>query len=292
MIEIRPARREEIQREKELWKLAFGDDDAYIDYFYAHRNAEEDTLVLLDDGKLDTMVALFPVTLRLPDGTSASSAYIYALATHPDARKKGFGRFILSYVDFYLKEKGLDCVTILPAEASLHRFFATTGFSECFSTRKVELLQYMAGTPGQGDVVEEISAAEYNRIREELLDGTFHIAYDAGVVEYQRGLSRMSNSGLCRLVVSGVEGCAAAEYFDEATVLVKELLIPAKQMVGAAALLAAQYPADRYHLRTPPFWDGLSGSYLQAFSMIKWYNKELEAAWRNQNKGYMGLGFD
>ena len=36
MIEIRPARPEEIPRQKELWKLAFGDDDAYIDYFYAH----------------------------------------------------------------------------------------------------------------------------------------------------------------------------------------------------------------------------------------------------------------
>ena len=40
------------------------------------------------------MVALFPVALALPGGRKASSAYIYALATHPDARKKGFGRYI------------------------------------------------------------------------------------------------------------------------------------------------------------------------------------------------------
>ena len=61
---------------------------------------------------------------------------------------------------------------------------------------------------------------------------------------------------------------------------------------GAAALLARELPAVRYHLRTPPFWDGLPGSYLQAFGMVKWYNSELEAAWRNERKGYMGLGFD
>ena len=37
---------------------------------------------------------------------------------------------------------------------------------------------------------------------------------------------------------------------------------------GGAALLARQLPARRYHLRTPPFWDGLTGSYLQSFAMI------------------------
>ena len=169
MIEIRPARPGEETRQKELWKLSFGDDDAYIDYFYTHRPAGVETLVLLEDGALETMVALFPVTLSLPDGAQASSAYIYALATHPGARKKGFGRFILNYVDFYLQEKKLDCVTIVPAEASLHRFFAAAGFSECFATRKVELLRSMVGVPAAGDTLERVDPETYNRLREELL---------------------------------------------------------------------------------------------------------------------------
>ena len=102
----------------------------------------------------------------------------------------------------------------------------------------------------------------------------------------------MANSGLYLLNVNGTEGCAAAEYLNEDSVLVKELIIPAPAMAGAAALLARELPAVRYHLRTPPFWEGLPGSYLQAFGMVKWYNPELEAAWRNERKGYMGLGFD
>ncbi|MCQ4808184.1 hypothetical protein NE626_15515 [Intestinimonas massiliensis] len=68
-------------------------------------------------------------------------------------RRKSSGRFILNYVDFYLQEKKLDCVTIIPAEASLHRFFAAAGFSECFATRKVELLQYMARRNCAGDTL-------------------------------------------------------------------------------------------------------------------------------------------
>lgn len=291
MIEIRPARPEETARQKELWKLAFGDDDAYIDYCYDHGDLNQ-VLVLLEDGVIATMVMLFPVTLALPDGRTASSAYIYALATHPDARKKGFGRFILNYVDFYLKEKGMDCVTIVPAEVSLHKFFATTGFMECFATRKVELLQEMMGPAGTGDTLEPISAEAYNRLREELLYGQLHMAYSDGLVNYQRGLGEMDRGGLYRITVDGVAGLCAIERPGEDTVLAKELLLPAERMAGAAALLGREMPARRYHLRTPPFQEGLSGSYLQAFGMIKWYNAELEREWREARRGYMGFGFD
>lgn len=291
MIEIRPAQPGEIARQRELWKLAFGDTDTYIDYFYAHAE-ESQVLVLLEDNVVWTMVALYPVTLSMPDGRTATSAYVYALATHPDARKKGFGRFILSYVDFFLKEKGIDSVTIVPAEPSLYKFFATTGFSPCFSTRKVELLRTMVGTPGDGDTMEPISPTEYERIREKSLSGTFHVSYGESLIGYQRGLSQMAKGDLYRLTVDGVEGVAAAEYLDSDTVMVKELLLPAAKMEGAAALLAEHMPAVRYHLRTPPFWDGVPGSYLQAFAMVKWYHPALETEWRDYCRGYMGLGFD
>lgn len=291
MIEIRPAKPEEMAREKELWKLCFGDDDTYIDYFYRKRPIE-DTLVLLEDGVVCTMLALFPLEVVLPEGRRLKSAYIYALATHPDARKKGFGRFILSYVDFYLKERGMDCVTIVPAEADLHRFFETAGFSECFTTRKVEMLDYMAGSPGEDGCIETVSPAEYRAIRERLLEGTLYVSYGEDVLDYQQGISALGRGGLYRLTADGVEGCACAEFTGEETVGVKELLMPKEQLPAAAALLAQTLPAVRYHLRTPGFWDGLPGSYSQAFAMVKWYDPALEQTWRDQSRGYMGLGFD
>lgn len=291
MIEIRPARPEELAGEKELWSLAFGDDEAYIDFFFAHGELSE-MLVLLEDGVLSTMVGLLPVALSLPDGGTASSSYVYALATHPDARKKGFGRFILNYVDFYLKEKGTDCVTIVPAEPSLHKFFATAGFSECFATRKVELLRDMVPQPGSGDRIGAVESGEYNRIREELLSGALHVTYSDGLIAYQHGLGAMEGGGLFRLEVGGITGVAAVERPDGDTVVCKELVIPPACMGGAAALIAKEMPARRYHLRTPPAWDGLSGSYLQSFGMVKWYRSGLEKSWRDERKGYMGLGFD
>ena len=69
--------------------------------------------------RLASMLALLPQTLTLPGGGTASGWYIYALATDPGARSKGYGRQLLRFVDGYLAERGADCVTTVPAEPSL-----------------------------------------------------------------------------------------------------------------------------------------------------------------------------
>ena len=51
-------------------------------------------------------------------------------------------------------------------------------------------------------------------------------------------------------------------------------------------------PGARCYVRTPALWDGMKGSYLQPFGMIKWYSAEKRALWGEGTHGYMGLGFD
>ncbi len=41
----------------------------------------------------------------------------------------------------------------------------------------------------------------------------------------------------------------------------------------------------------PALWDGMKGSYLQPFGMIKWYSAESGRSGEGTH-GYMGLGFD
>ena len=74
--------------------------------------------------------------------------------------------------------------------------------------------------------------------------------------------------------------------------LAKELLIPTDKMAKAVETIAKEMEASRYHIRTPAFWDGLPGSYTQAFGMIKWYDPDKRALWGADTQGYMGLGFD
>ena len=67
---------------------------------------------------------------------------------------------------------------------------------------------------------------------------------------------------------------------------------PPTKMAKAVETIAKEMEASRYHIRTPAFWDGLPGSYTQAFGMIKWYDMDLHAKYFAQQDAYLGLGFD
>ena len=292
MIDMRPSRPDEAEEQKRLWKQAFGDDPRYIDWFYQCCWHPENMLLLLEDGKLASMLALLPHGLTLPNGAEATAYYVYALATDAAVRSKGYGRQLLHYVDDHLRALGADCVTVVPAEPSLFKFFGTVGFAPGFSTRKVELLRDESKEPQPGDQVFPATPEEYNAIRNRLLAGTPAVTYDTELVRYQEGMCRLSGGGLYRILAGGVEGCAAVEYADEDSVLFKELLLSRQNIPQALAVFAQIMPGRRCHVRTPACWEGLPGSYLQPFGMLKWYNPDKAALWQEGTKGYMGLGFD
>ncbi len=292
MVEIRPSRPEEAGAQKRLWKLAFGDGEQEIDWFYRCCWEPEHMLVLLEDGRLASMLALLEHTLTLPGGGRANARYIYALATDPALRGKGYGRQLLFYVDDYLKDRGADCVTVVPAEPSLHKFFATVGFQPGFSNRRLELLRRMHRPAQAGDYAQTVEPEQYNAIRERLLAELPSVCYPDRLIRYQQGMCDGTGGGLFRVVADGTEGCAAAEYVDEESVLFKELLLPPDRLERGLAALEERLPGCRCYVRTPAAWDGLPGSYIQAFGMIKWYNAGLAARWGAGTHGYMGLGFD
>ena len=86
MIQIRISRPEDIPRQRELWQLAFGDDGAYVDNFYNAYYQPERVLLLEEDGVVQAMTAWFETTFAVPGQGRYRAAYLYAVATHPEAR--------------------------------------------------------------------------------------------------------------------------------------------------------------------------------------------------------------
>lgn len=291
MTEIRPARPEDLPAEKALWKTAFGDEDRLIDWFYDCCGAEH-MLLLLEDGVLASMLALLPHGLTLPGGGDARCAYVYALATHPATRSRGCGRQLLRAADGYAAERGASCVTVVPAQASLFKFFSTVGFTSAFYHREVELLREETVPARPEDRVEPVSPPAYNALRDRLLSGLPAVRYDETLIRFQEGLGRLSGGGLYRVEAGGVAGCAAVEHLDGESVLFKELLIPPAQMSRALAAFAAVLPGRRCFVRTPAAWEGMRGGSIQPFGMLKWLDGAPARRWREDTLGYMGLGFD
>lgn len=262
---------------KQLWKLAFGDEDEYIEHFFARYYAPQRMLVLEEEGQVRAMTARFDVPLVCADGTSVPSAYLYAVATHPDCRGRGLAGRLLDFAGKWLGERGYACLTTVPARPDLHAFFARNGFEEGFALFREEYAH-----PGEGEraVLTPVSGETYGALREKQLAGRAHAAYSAAALDYQHGACALSGGGLYRV---GADGCACVDVSGD-TVFVKELLVT--DVSAALRAIATCHPGKRYQVRTP--WDGKGERW--DFAMIRPLRPMPE--WDNTQPGYFGLAFD
>lgn len=278
MTELRASVRLDEPRLKELWKLAFGDEDAYIDHFFTRYYAPERMLVLEEAGVVQAMTAWFDMPLVFADGTRVSCAYLYAVATHPDCRGRGLAGKLLKFADAWLAEQGFVCLSTVPARPDLHVFFGQNGFEECFSLRQ----EAYAPRSGQSAPLKRVEAEEYGLLRECQLAGTDHVACALPALEYQHGVCALSGGGLYRF---GENGCACVEVAGD-EVFVKELLCPESERQKALAAIAQRHSAKRYWVRTP--YEGRGEKW--DFAMLKWLGSVPK--WDKKTAPYLGLAFD
>ena len=293
MITVRPSVPEDVPAQRELWKLAFGDSDQYIDNFYNTYYRPERVVVLEEDGAVRSMTAWFDTTLVLPGQGEHRSAYLYAVATHPDCRGRGLAGKLLAGADEYFRSLGIPAVTTVPAEPSLHDFFGANGFRECFRILGGKLRRDEIPVP-PSNVLRPASTEEYSRVREELLKDIPHIAYPEDALAYQAGCCALGDGGLFVGETESGPVCLCAERADGELVIVKELLGPAGMGRTVFPDLPRIAPARRWEIRGPRPRDArpdLRGN-LGKFAMLKWLDPELESAWDWGTVGYLGLAFD
>ena len=66
-----------------LWRPS-----AYVDIFFQKFCSTDQVLVVDDDGEVDSMAAMLPGTIQLPDGTDVPVGYVYAWPPTPTCRAR------------------------------------------------------------------------------------------------------------------------------------------------------------------------------------------------------------
>lgn len=291
MITIRPSTPTDIPAQRELWTLAFGDPEVYIDNFYTTYYRPDRVLVLEEEGTVRSMTAWFDTTFVVPGQGEYRAAYLYAVATHPDCRGKGLAGALLVGVDDYFRSLGIPAVTTVPAQPSLHNFFGANGFRECFRLFEGKLSSRELSAPDGEPVLRPLSPAEYGALREELLAGTAHIAYPRDALEYQAGCCRLSGGGLYGGSTPAGPVCLCAEGAGDGLMVIKEYLgSPAAKRLSLGDLSRAA-PAEEWLVREPvSSAPGASGG--RNFAMLKWLDPDMAARWDWSSTAYLGLAFD
>ena len=276
---------------RRLWKLAFGDSEAYMDNFFRTYYRPERMLVLEDEGEIRSMTAWFDTNFVLPGRGEYRAAYLYAVATHPDSRGKGLAARLLAGADQYFRSLSIPAVTTVPAEPSLHNFFGANGFRECFWLFQEKLTpSELPKAPG-GVRFQPLSPGEYGRLREKLLEDIPHISYPEDALAYQAGCCALSGGGLFGADTADGPVILCGEGAGNGVIVVKEILgSPTAKRLGLGELNRI-LPADLWYLREPLSNCGKMTEGWQ-FAMLKWLDWEQETDWDWDGIAYLGLAFD
>ena len=296
MIEVRLADKGETARQKEIWRASFGDHEHYIDFFYANRYREEETLILLQDEKIASMLTMLPVRLLASDLRCYNSTMLYAIATDPDYQHQGFATRLLEYAHHYLQGKNNLFTLLVPTNKQLFDFYGKQGYRNGFYIREVLFTNGRIQSLRINDTcrchISPISTREYTRRREEQLKGNLFVSYHDEDVFYQKKLSLQSNADIYGIDLNNAEGCATVErMMGTNKAVIKEILVPEEHILPAVKHLAELLQAKEYLIRTPAYsGQSLEGS-VRPFGMIKAIH-ETDLMINPEDLGYLGIAFD
>ncbi len=291
MIVMRISAPQDIPRLWQLWGPSMGGQRELSNYFDCLYSPER-AFVLEENGKILSALATFPLSLVLPDGARQEAIYLYVMGTDPAGRGNGYGRNLLYYVEDFGRKHCVDCVLTAPFNVSLFRYFEAMGYCSAFSHRKLEVPKGLLAPLPEAGGIRTANAEEYQLLRERLLLGRLHVAYTPELIAKQRELSRRRGGDIFLLENGGTaDGVLTAQRLGDSMVI-QELLCPEGQIPLAVALLAAEYPAERYYVRYPTYQSGVQGSYIQPFGLVKWLSPAPDPALLRETHGYMGLAFD
>ena len=253
-------------RLRPLWRVCFGDTEDFIACYEARMFRPDRVELAVADGEAVSMLTVVPAALSTPEG-EFPGGYVYGVATLPAHQRRGLAAGLLRRAVEGRLGRGTDFLTLVPDTPDLFPYYERAMDARpAFTCREV---RGPAGQWADRDALPPVpvDAGTYCTIREGWLAGRPYIRWGRETVDFQKEVCRQSGGDLFRF--PGVcPGCAAAEYEEDGTLLVSELLAEETDLLRCLAGLLARMPAQRLLVRMPPWMGNALGGEVQPFACI------------------------
>lgn len=283
----------EVPRLKEIWKKAFGDEDAYIDRFFELYYRPERVMTLHDNGVLMSAIHTFDMRcIRMPDSSIISAGVTYALGTDPEHLGHGYGMQCMDAALAMQADAGKDCSIQVPANDTLFvQYHDRIGYDDAFYVREAHISA--CDIPGDfSGSLERVLPQDYDTLRESQLKGLCHVSFDEEGINYQQALCADADGGMHKINTEKSSGCAVIEMLPDNVVFIKELLIDNNCLWEAAALIADEYPGTEYIIRTPSDRGNPLGGEVRRFAMSIFFGDKVGTLFPRELNAYFGLAYD
>ena len=116
----------------EIWRACFEDDEDYFRFFWENGLPLCRGLVWEDDGQAVSMLFLLPGALGYRKRL-LPAAYVYAVATLPAYRGRGYAGELTRHAANLAKGEGISALCLRPADEGLYGYYARLGFVKAFA---------------------------------------------------------------------------------------------------------------------------------------------------------------
>ena len=144
---------------KQLWKLAFQEEEGFVQLFFREGFAPERCRCILREGRVLAALYWFDCTVE-----ERPFAYIYGVATHPVARGQGLCRRLMADTHRHLTDLGYEGVLLVPQKESLRGMYAGFGYQEATSMGEFFCAAELEPVP-----IHAIDHLEYGQLRRKYL---------------------------------------------------------------------------------------------------------------------------
>ena len=210
---------EQLPQLRQLWKSAFGDEDAFLDLFFSTAFFPDRCLAVQIDGQV--AAALYWMDCRLED---KPVAYLYAVATAPLFRHQGICRALMERAQALLSQLGYAGIMLVPGSEALRQMYAAMGYET--ATTVTEQVYKAAG---EALSLTPVTPEEYNRLRKNYLpEGS---VLQEGCPRFLEGCYRLYAGDGCLLAAAKTgDGLFCPEFLGDA-----ENIPAALRALGAAS---------------------------------------------------------
>lgn len=173
-----------------IWETCFGDEEEYIRFYLQQHFLENNMMVIFEGRRPVSMASFLPVEI-FQNGIYQPARYVYAVATLPAYRGKGYAAEILRHA----AEKYQEPLILQPAEESLIEYYRKMGFEQRFLSYHWE--KELAEVPKlqeskketekkviAGWRCEQITAEEYLKIRDAFFEKEGYVRWDVDGIRY------------------------------------------------------------------------------------------------------------
>lgn len=130
MTEFRPSCPADVPALRDLWKAAFGDEDAYLDIFFSTAYAPRRSRVICQDGNIVGGAYWLDCSLE-----GQKLAYVYAVAISPERQNQGLGTALMENIHRQLADEGYAGAILVPGDEGLRRYYQRFGYRDAAPRR-------------------------------------------------------------------------------------------------------------------------------------------------------------